>query len=241
MGGNDGGSTSQYPKQVVAGIPQWRPQSRQNCCRNLDPLSSYYFQVKLDNEPGAHYDMRYDSVLLYADDEQPGFLQCCLPLCCPGNPEEKVAQVQIPPKIGWMVDDDYTDMEDVAVNKETIEFDIRNNNNQENGNNDDCDDDNNDDKDDNVFYSKVTATKKRKKGTRLKPMTSKKRKPKGTIKRNNKSRHNSNTSINHDFVVCGEGYTDVEVDADGKESNKDIDLFEEKRYKKTNAANWTKH
>jgi hypothetical protein len=39
----------------------------------LDPLSSYNFQVELDNDPGAHYAMRYDSVLLYADDEQPGF------------------------------------------------------------------------------------------------------------------------------------------------------------------------
>ena len=57
----------------------------------LDPSSSYYFQVKLDDEPGAHYAMRYDSVLLYADDKQPGFLQFCLPLCCPGNPEDEVA------------------------------------------------------------------------------------------------------------------------------------------------------
>jgi hypothetical protein len=45
---------------------------------NLDPLSSYYFEVKLDDEPGAHYAMRYDSVLLYAYDEQPGFSQFCL-------------------------------------------------------------------------------------------------------------------------------------------------------------------
>ncbi len=121
-----------------------------------------------------------------------------------------------------MVDDDYTDMEDVVVNKEAIEFNSRNNDDQENGNHNDCDNDDDDDDDDNVLYSKVAATKKRKKGTRSKPMTLKKRKPKGTTKRNNKSRHNSNTSINHDFVVCGEGDEDVEGDADGKESTRTL-------------------
>ncbi len=62
----------------------------------LDLSSSYYFQVELDDEPGVHYAMRYDSVLLYADNEQPGFSQFCLPLCCPGNSEDKVAQVRVP-------------------------------------------------------------------------------------------------------------------------------------------------
>jgi hypothetical protein len=57
----------------------------------LDSLSSYYFQVELNDEPGVHYAMRYDSVLLYEDDEQPGFSRFCLPLCCPGNPEDEVA------------------------------------------------------------------------------------------------------------------------------------------------------
>ncbi len=160
--------------------------------------------------------MHYDSVLLYADNKQPGFLQFCLPSCCPGNPEDKVAQVQVPKQIGWMSDDDYTDMEDVSVDEEAIEFNNRNNDDQENGNNNDCDNDDNNDDNNNVLYSKVAASKKRKKGTRSKPMTSKKRKPKGTTKCNNKSRHNSNTSINHDFVVCGEGDADVEGDADGK-------------------------
>jgi hypothetical protein len=59
----------------------------------FDPSSSYYFQIKLDNETGVRYAMRYDSVLLYADNKQPGFLQFCLPLCCLGNPKDKVAQV----------------------------------------------------------------------------------------------------------------------------------------------------
>jgi hypothetical protein len=140
-----------------------------------------------------------------------------------------------------MVDDDYTDMEDVVVDKEAIEFDNRNNDDQENGNNDDCNNNDDDDDDDNLLYSEVAATKKRKKGTRSKPMTSKKRKPKGTTKRNNNSRHNSNTSINHDFVVCGKGDADVEGDAEGEESDEDVDLFKERRYEKTNAANWTKH
>jgi hypothetical protein len=40
---------------------------------NLNASSLYYFQVELINEPGAHYTMRYDSVLLYADKNQPGF------------------------------------------------------------------------------------------------------------------------------------------------------------------------
>jgi len=83
---------------------------------NLNPSSSYFFEVELDNEPGAHYAMRYDSVLLYADDEQPGFAQFRLRLCCPANPDDKMARVQVPQKIGWIVDDDYTNKE------ETIEF-----------------------------------------------------------------------------------------------------------------------
>jgi hypothetical protein len=140
-----------------------------------------------------------------------------------------------------MVDDDYINMEDVAVDEEAIEFNNRNDDDQENENNNDCNNNNDDEDNDNVLYIKVAATKKRKKGTRLKPMMLKKRKPKGTTKHNNKSRHNSNTSINHDFLVWGKGDADVEGDADGEESVEDVDLFKEKRYKKTNAANWTKH
>jgi hypothetical protein len=145
---------------------------------NLDPSSLYYFQVELNDEPGAHYTMRYDSIPLYADNEQPGFLQFCLPLCCPGNPEDKVAQVQVSKKLGWMVGNDYTNMEDVAINEEAIEFNNRNNDNQDDGDRNDCDDDNNNDNDDNNdgLYSKVATTKKRKKGARSKPTTSKKRK-----------------------------------------------------------------
>ncbi len=69
----------------------------------LGLLSSYYFQIELNDEPGAHYAMCYDSVLLYADDEQPGFSRLCLPSCCPGNPEDEVVRVRVPQKLGgWL-------------------------------------------------------------------------------------------------------------------------------------------
>jgi hypothetical protein len=67
---------------------------------NLNPSSLYYFQVKLEEESGAHYTMHYDSVLLYLDNKQPGFSQFCLPSCSPGNPEDKVARVRVPKKLG---------------------------------------------------------------------------------------------------------------------------------------------
>jgi hypothetical protein len=54
-----------------------------------------------------------------------------------------------------MVDDDYTNMEDVVVNKEAIEFDNRNNDDQENGEDNDCNNDNDDDNNDDVLYSEV--------------------------------------------------------------------------------------
>ena len=60
---------------------------------NLDPSTSYYFEVELNDEPGAHYAMRYDSVLLYTDDNQPGFTRFRLPSCCPANPDDEIAQV----------------------------------------------------------------------------------------------------------------------------------------------------
>jgi hypothetical protein len=138
-------------------------------------------------------------------------------------------------------DNDYTNKEDVAINKEAIVFNNLNDANQDNGdNNGNNDNDNYNDNDDDL-YSKVTTTKKRKKQARSKPMTSKKRKSKGTTKCNNKSQHNNNTSINHDFVISGKGDADIEGDADGKDSDNNIDLFEEKRYKKTKAKNWTMH
>jgi hypothetical protein len=58
---------------------------------NFDALNTYYFELKLGDELGAHYAMRYDSVLLYANKGQPGFSCFCLPMMCPGNPDDKVA------------------------------------------------------------------------------------------------------------------------------------------------------
>ncbi len=51
----------------------------------------YYFEVELNDKLGVHYAMRYDFVLLYADEGQPGFLHFCLPMMCPGNPDNKLA------------------------------------------------------------------------------------------------------------------------------------------------------
>jgi hypothetical protein len=109
---------------------------------NFEVSISYYFQAVLDNKPGAHYAMRFDSILLYKDNKLPGFSQYCLPSCCPGNPDNKIAQLQVSRKIGWMVDNDYTDKEDVANDKAT-EFNNCNNdevNNDANKHNDDDDD-----------------------------------------------------------------------------------------------------
>jgi hypothetical protein len=139
-----------------------------------------------------------------------------------------------------MVNIDYTDNEDVAVDEEAIEFINCDNNNQDNGNdngcnNDDDNDDNNGNDDDNGddLHRKVATTKKRKKGVRSKLMTLKKRKSKKTNKHN--------ASINHDFVVSGEGDADVEGDAGSKDSDDDVDLFKEKRYEKTKAKKCTMH
>ena len=69
-----------------------------------------------------------------------------------------------------MVDDDYTDKEDVVVDKEAIEFNNRDD--------EDEDGDGDDDNDGNLYIEEVATTeqkKKRKKGVRSKSSTSKKR------------------------------------------------------------------
>ncbi len=61
--------------------------------RNAQPsrrARTNYFEVKLDDEPGGHYAMRYDSVLLYAEDDQPGFARFRLPSCFPANPDDEI-------------------------------------------------------------------------------------------------------------------------------------------------------
>jgi hypothetical protein len=149
---------------------------------NLNTLSSYCFQVELVDEPGAHYAMRYDCVLFYADKIQPGFSRYCLPPRCPGNPDNEIAQVSVPKKIGWMVDDDYTDKEDFSADK-AIELNNWDNND---GNDDDNDNGSDDDEDDDL-YSEVTTNKKRKKGTRSKQTTLKKTKSVAATKCNKKA------------------------------------------------------
>jgi hypothetical protein len=46
-------------------------------------------------------------------------------------------------------------------------------------------------------------------------------------KHNKKSQHINNTTINHDYVISGEGDSVVEGDADGEDSDFDIDFFKE--------------
>jgi hypothetical protein len=135
-----------------------------------------------------------------------------------------------------MVDNDYTDKEDFATNK-AVEFNNRDDNDGDNNDDNNGSDDDNDDD----LYSKVATNKKRKKGTRSKQTTLKKTKSVAAAKRNKKSRHINNTTINHDYIISGEGDLVIEGDANGKDSDLDIDFFRERRYEKTKATNWTMH
>jgi hypothetical protein len=160
---------------------------------NFDALNAYYFEVELDDELGAHYAMRYDSVLLYADEGQPGFSRFRLPMMCTGNPDDEVARVKVlrGKNGGAMVDDNFTDV-DGPVNF----FDSRD---------DDVSDTADDaDADDGSYSEGAPATKKkRKKGAMTK--TGGKR----ATKRNKKRRHNNNT-INPDLVLLsGDGDADT--------------------------------
>jgi hypothetical protein len=184
---------------------------------NYNPSSSYYFEVELDDEPGAHYAMRYSSVILYADN-QPGFSQFRLPSCCPANPEDEIARVRVPKKIGWMVDDDYTDKEDAVVDEEeAIEINNRDHDNDDDNEGDDGSDDDDDGGDD---YIEVVATTEKKRNKGKLSMSRKQHKSKGT----------ANTPINHVSVIMqsGDGDADFEGDADAEDSDDDIDFFEEK-------------
>jgi hypothetical protein len=96
-----------------------------------------------------------------------------------------------------MVNNDYTIIEDVAVNKEAIEFNYPDDYNQDNGDDNNHNSDINDDDDDDVLYSKVATTKKRKKGARSKPIMPKKRKSKGATKCNKKA----GTTITHQSTM----------------------------------------
>jgi hypothetical protein len=120
-----------------------------------------------------------------------------------------------PPKIGWMVDDNYTDKVDAVVDEEAIKFNNRDhdddNDNEGNNGSDDDGDGGND-------YNEMVSTmeKERKKGKLS--MSRKRHKSKGT----------ANTPINHDSVMLsGEGGADFEGDADAEGSDDDIDFFKE--------------
>ena len=71
--------------------------------------------------------MRYDSVLLYADEGQPRFSRFRLPMLCPGNPNDKMVRVRviIGKNGGTMVDDDFTDKEIIDGDEDVDFFDSR--------------------------------------------------------------------------------------------------------------------
>jgi hypothetical protein len=157
--------------------------------------------------------MRYDSVLLYADEGQPGFSRFRLPILCPGNPDDEIVRVRvlIGKNGGTMVDDDFTNKEIVDGDEDDVDFfDSR----------DDAVNDAND-ADDGSYSEGAPATKKKRKKTGGKRAT----------KRNNTRRLN-NTTINPDLVLrSGEGDADGEEgDADGysgggDDSDSDNDFF----------------
>ncbi len=74
-----------------------------------------------------HYAMRYDSVLLYANEGQPGFSRFRLPMLCPGNPEDEMVRVRvlIGKNGGTMVDNDFTNKEIVDWDEDVDFFDSR--------------------------------------------------------------------------------------------------------------------
>ena len=71
--------------------------------------------------------MRYESVLLYADKGQPGFLLFCLPMLCLGNPDDEMVRMRvlIGESGGTMVDNDFTNKEIVDGDEDVDFFDIR--------------------------------------------------------------------------------------------------------------------
>ncbi len=161
--------------------------------------------------------MRYDSVLLYVDEGQPGFSRFRLPMLCPGNPDDKMVRVRvlIGKNGGTMVDDDFTDKEIVDGDKDVEFFDCR----------DDAANDAND-ADVGSYSEGAPATKKKRKKTGRKQATLR-----------NKTRRLNNTTINHDLVLLSgacdadgeEGDADSYSGGDG-DSNLDNNFFEEKRY-----------
>jgi hypothetical protein len=163
---------------------------------NLGAPNKFYFEVDLDDELGAHYAMRYDSVLLYVDEGQPGFLQFCLPMLCPCNPVDKMVRVRVlhGKNGGTMVDDDYTDKEFIDEGGDDDDVDLliaamtpsRTHHSYSNG---------------------VPATKRKREKGGATTKTAEKR----AAKHNNKRQHKTNATINPDSVLLrGEGGADGE-------------------------------
>jgi hypothetical protein len=105
---------------------------------NINALNAYYFKVELNDELRAHYAMRYDSVLLYADKGQPGLSRFCLLMICLGNPDDKVAQVKVlrGKNGGTMVDNNFTNVDgpvDFFDNRDDGVSDTANNANANDG------------------------------------------------------------------------------------------------------------
>jgi hypothetical protein len=123
---------------------------------NLNAPNAFYFEVELDDKLGAHYAMRYDSILLCGDKGQPGFLRFRLPMLCPGNPDDKMVRVRvlIGKNGGTMVNDDFTNKKIIDGDKDVDFFD--------------CHDDavnNANNADDGSYSEGAPATKKKRKKT----------------------------------------------------------------------------
>jgi hypothetical protein len=63
-------------------------------CVDLDIATNNHFQLKLDNEPGSFYAMRYDAVLRYADETHRSFSSFCLPAHALSDPANEAVVVE---------------------------------------------------------------------------------------------------------------------------------------------------
>jgi hypothetical protein len=204
---------------------------------NLNELQAYYFQVQLDYDEDL-YRMLYGFVLLHVDSDQPGFMQFCLPLCCPGNPDNKMVRVSMPLHQSNMHQSN-THMGSLPRPRCPIGVAK----NDVNGANDE--DDTNDDSNYYDYFGNLkkkrasTMKKKKKRKTMTKMMmTMTVTKKKGGKRCNNKSWHIKEVTINHNSQLSVEG--DMEGDVVGDFVG-DVDVYDENfaegRYKKTKKNN----
>jgi len=61
---------------------------------DLDIATNNHFQLELDNEPGSFYAMRYDAVVLYADETHRSYSSFCLPAHALSDPAGEVVVVE---------------------------------------------------------------------------------------------------------------------------------------------------